>query len=224
MGMNLKNRTFGVKWSDKRYYGKDAEFYFTAFNKSKYLDKNAIPHYFLWDTHFSKIDTLQKYTEHLIQCKEHGVKYICQTDFSCWFDFEEQRKKNVIKNLEYYKKIVEFGFSPILNFNTIFHDYFDTYKHVLQKEHFAIVCDFNHNEDKYIEYEYRNFKKLLEITNTKNIVIFTNKKSMVLKEKHCKLFELFDSRNMSVTHLPTELSLLGVKKRLGIIKTGVKQA
>jgi len=209
MSTTLKRDTFGVMFRNGRYYKSNSDKMLTPFCVPlKYMSSVTIPHFFVWDNYFDRINTKEKFSTFLNGIKSAGVKYVCQTDFSCWYHYDKQRRENIVKNFNYYSEIISHGLSPILNYNTIFHDYFDLYKSVLLPEHYAIVMDLNHSEDKYINYEYRNFVNLLNLTKTKNLIIITDKKPTALASKYSAIIDFAASHGIRTVQLPTQLSML----------------
>lgn len=211
--MNLKNK-YGMFFSEKRIYKSNADYYFLAFNKKKYYSQNKILHFYLWDTHFKEIDTKDKYIDLLQKAKDKSIKYIVQSDFSCWYEFEQQRIDNIKKNFEYYKIANELGFEVLINFNTIFNDHFEYYKTIIKNKHFGVVIDGNHNDKLHKQKEINNFENLLKLTKIENLFIITGKLNNSILNEYKEIITICRQNNINITILPTEMVILRIKKKL----------
>ena len=209
--MSLQNKKIGMFWTDKTKYKTDTDYDFTEFHRTTSRGPTSIIHFFVWDTFFKPIEEKEDFVKFLKVLKSEGVKYVCQTDFSCWFHYDEQRRKNIIKNFEYHDLIIEHGFECILNFNTIFQDHFKLYKEKLLPYYEGIVLDFNHPENDYIEEEAQTFKNLLQLTSFGNVFLITGKRNESIKKRYSTIINECINNNIKITILPTAMVLLRVK-------------
>lgn len=209
------NSNYGVIFSRNEIYKPNADEFFVAFTKRAQLGIRTIPHYFVWDTHFTPIDTIDKYSKHLDTLKPIGIKKVCQTDFSCWFHYDKQRRENIIKNWEYFELAVEKGFEIYINFNTVFYDHFesgfyDKYFKLINNKCDVVLYDFNHNEKDFVKYEIETFKHLIHNVEFKTLVCFTGK--TILKD-YMPIFNFLKSKGINVLMLPTEMMKLRAKRK-----------
>lgn len=202
---------FGARFTSAEWYKPDAEWVFTPFVLKRGLGPQAIVHFFLWDTHFYRLEPPERFVEFLRQVKDAGVRYVCQTDFSCWYFHAEQRRVNLQKNFEYLQLIQEAGLHAILNFNTIWADQFEFYRTALPKKIDAVVFDFNHNEKGYAHIETVTLRKFLDLCDLRFFFVITGKKRM--PPEYGEFFGLLKKRRVRVVFIPTEYRKLAAKKK-----------
>jgi len=199
---------YGIQFAKNKMYRPDAENLFIAFTKRKHFEPKHIPHYYLWDTEFNRIDTPEKYSTHLDDVVKSGIKIVCQTDFSCWFHYEAQRQENIVKNWEYFRIAHEKGLEVYINFNTIWLDRFDFYDKYFKMINYScetVIYDYNHREKDYIQFELKTFAKLINKVRFKNLVCFTGKRD---HRAYMPMFNRLRERGIHIIILPTEMRLL----------------
>ena len=213
LSIDLKEKKVGMFFSEKRIYNPTANVFLTLFNKRK-IPKNAIFHFYCWDTHFEKINPIlfQDY----IKSFPKEILGMVQTDFSAWYFQNEERRNAILKNFKNLETMVKNGFKVMINFNNIHSDMFDYYEKVLPKKIGTICYDFNHNEDEYIDVITKNMIRFLIKYEVKSIVFITGKNK--IPKNYKKMFDFIIEKRIKYTFLPTEMAILQAKKRMGIIK------
>ena len=209
MFANLENKTIGTIFKNSNIFKPSSDLFLVDFTRGKIQSSNTIVHYFAWDRDFHTIETIDKYCKHLDKLKKRGVKIVCQTDFSAWYNDTTNRINAVRKNFNYLDLAIKKGFQVIVNFNNIFADDFEFWHNRLPFDIPSVIMDMNHNEIKFAKLEYNALKLLLDNHRVKTFIIKTNKRQ--IPKEYQEFFNLLRINCVNIEFQPTERSILEIR-------------
>lgn len=214
----LKNNSFGLIKDPKKIYKPASDLFFVPFVSKRLFAPNTIPHFYMWDTHFTPLNSKEGYLNLLKRVNEAGVKYICQTDFSVWhFQTAQQKDWAVKKNTECYLLDLQHNVQPFFNFNVVIEEYYDFYLQHYPKNLGAILIDFNHSPQsegitlaEYVKRETRSMKFLVDNFDFELCFVFSGKKQIPTPWN--PFFNLIKQKARIVS-MPTEMAVLHAMKK-----------
>lgn len=218
MNSLLKNKSFGLIKDPKKIYKPASELFFVPFVSKRLFTPTTIPHFYMWDTHFTPLNSKEGYLNLLKKVNDAGVKYICQTDFSVWhFQTDQQKDWAVKKNTECYLLDIQHNVQPFFNFNVVIEEYFDFYLQHYPRNLGAILIDFNHSPQsegitlaEYVKRETRSMKFLTDNFDFELCFVFSGKKQIPTPWN--PFFNLIKQK-AKIVPMPTEMAVLHAMKK-----------
>jgi len=218
MNSSLKNKSFGLIKDPKKIYKPASELFFVPFVSKRLFAPNTIPHFYMWDTHFTSLQTKEGYLNLLKKVKDAGIKYICQTDFSVWhFQTQAQKDLAINKNTECYLLDIQHNLQPFFNFNIVHEAYFDFYLKHYPRNLGTILIDFNHSPQsegitlaEYVKRETRSMQFLVDHFDFDLCFVFSGKKQVPTPWN--PFFNLIKQK-ARIVPMPTEMAVLHAMKK-----------